>query len=108
MQIQYATNDVKDFMLAMFGPYQHDLHMIHYRWNLRLTANRNAINQLGEDIKNGKWLRARTCPYCGGEGANEVSEPQHDDPYYARVVKCSECNGSGYVEALTTAKPPSK
>lgn len=56
MQIQYATNDVKQFMLAMFGPYQHDLHMIHYRWNLRLTANRNAVNALGEDIKNGKWL----------------------------------------------------
>ena len=37
------------------------------------------------------------CPYCGGEGADEVHDPQWGDPYYARVVKCTECNGSGYV-----------
>lgn len=48
--------------------------------------------------------RFTTCPYCGGEGCDEVSSPQHDDPHFAVVVKCDECNGSGWVDEYGT--PP--
>lgn len=44
------------------------------------------------------------CPYCGGEGCDEVARPQHDDPYFAVVVKCEECNGSGWVDEYGTPK----
>lgn len=37
------------------------------------------------------------CPYCGGDGQDEIPAPQHDDPGFARVVKCKPCNGTGYV-----------
>lgn len=35
------------------------------------------------------------CAACNGEGELEISDPQRDDPYYARVVRCENCNGSG-------------
>lgn len=40
----------------------------------------------------------RTCPECCGEGAFEIPRPFHDDPYYCEVAKCSDCNGSGYID----------
>lgn len=46
-----------------------------------------------------------TCPYCGGEGSNEVSNPQRDDPYFAVVVKCEECNGSGWICTVLEEAP---
>jgi DnaJ-class molecular chaperone len=39
----------------------------------------------------------QTCPTCGGEGSWEMLAPQHDDPDFCVVVKCDECNGSGWV-----------
>ena len=38
-----------------------------------------------------------TCPLCDGEGGIEVPRPQHDDPYYCDVIKCADCNGSGWM-----------
>lgn len=38
-----------------------------------------------------------TCPTCGGEGSVEHAAPQRDDPYFAVVKPCPECNGSGWV-----------
>ena len=36
------------------------------------------------------------CPECEGEPIKEVSDPKRDDPYYARVVVCKNCGGSGW------------
>lgn len=44
------------------------------------------------------------CDICGTEGVLEVSEPQRDDPFYARVVRCSKCNGVGWVPAPKPVK----
>lgn len=39
-----------------------------------------------------------TCGACGGEGSIEHPSPQWDDPFYAVVLKCEECGGSGFIE----------
>ena len=44
-----------------------------------------------------RYEQYETCGVCGGEGSIERSEPQHDDPYYAVVTRCDECNGSGII-----------
>lgn len=37
-----------------------------------------------------------TCNLCCGEGGIEQPRPQHDDPYFAVVFKCPNCNGTGW------------
>lgn len=61
-----------------------------------------AIDALGTASRRDYELRAGlrvVCPYCGGEGANEIHRPQHDDPGFCEVVKCTECNGTGRLTA---------
>ena len=53
------------------------------------------LNLTGRDHGPEFWL---TCEACFGEGSIEIPEPQHDDPYYCRVVKCECCNGVGLVQ----------
>jgi len=36
------------------------------------------------------------CSECQGEPFKEVADPKRDDPYYARVVICKNCGGSGW------------
>jgi DnaJ-class molecular chaperone len=37
------------------------------------------------------------CKDCNGEGSLEIPDPQHDDPYYCRVVQCQNCDGNGWL-----------
>lgn len=47
-----------------------------------------------------------TCPHCGGEGSHEVPRPFWDDPYYCEVIKCDDCNGSGWAEGSANPITP--
>ena len=61
-----------------------------------LQADGEKLRQLtGDDHGPEFWT---TCPECYGEGALEISKPQHDDPYFAISVKCPICNGVGLIQ----------
>lgn len=59
-----------------------------------LAADGEKLRQLtGQDHGPQFW---DTCPVCGGFGSHEEARPQHDDPYFAIVIACTDCGGSGW------------
>lgn len=48
------------------------------------------------------------CKTCGGEGGREVPRPQSDDPHYCEVVRCEDCDGSGWESAALKAREAGK